>query len=119
MRKFILILAFTVAVLGFPVVNYALADNVTVLEQMDLDSRDWAVIRAKTAIKRSAHDPGSIRDVQPITDLLKVKIKGMPNCHFVIQVQYRGKNALGAMVLNQATIMFDNNYNVINISLLH
>lgn len=99
--------------------NYVQAGgNVTVLEQMPEDSMQWALIRAKTGVKRIAHDPGSISDLEPVSYLVKVKVKGMPACKYVMQVSYRGKNALGATVLNRATVMFDDEYNVLKISSL-
>lgn len=79
------------------------------------DTIHWATIRAKSGIKRVANDPNSITDVTPATELVRMRIKDFPNARFAMNVTYRGKNKYGALVMEKATILFDREYNVINV----
>ena len=79
------------------------------------DTMRWATIKAKSGIKRVANDPDSITDVTPITELVRMRIKDSPNARFVMNVTYRGKNKYGAEVMEKATILFDREYNVIDV----
>ena len=79
------------------------------------DTMRWATIKAKSGIKRVANDPDSITDVTPITELVRMRIKDFPNARFVMNVTYRGKNKYGAVVMEKATILFDREYNVIDV----
>lgn len=79
------------------------------------DTMRWATIKAKSGIKRVANDPDSISDVTPTTELVRIRIKDIPDARFSMSVSYRGKNKLGAMVLEEATVLFDKDYNAIKV----
>ncbi|WP_157134882.1 hypothetical protein [Bilophila sp. 4_1_30] len=75
----------------------------------------WARIKAKSGINGIANDPDSITDVTPTTELVRMRIKDIPDARFTMSVSYRGKNKLGAIVLEEATVVFNKNYDVIKV----
>ena len=79
------------------------------------DAMQWATIKAKSGIKSIANDPDSITDVTPTTELVRMRIKDIPNARFAMSVSYRGKNKLSAVVSEEATVVFNKNYDVIKI----
>lgn len=79
------------------------------------DTMQWATIKAKSGIKGIANDPDSITDVTPTTELIRMRIKDIPDARFAMSVSYRGKNKLSAVVSEEATVVFNKNYDVIKI----
>lgn len=63
--------------------------------------------RAAEALKRFAHDPSSVQDVQPLTGIVRVHVRGYPTCRYAITVEYRAKNALGGLVLKEGVVLLD------------
>lgn len=82
----------------------------------DSDSMRWATIKAKNGIKHIANDPDSIIDVSPITEIVRIRIKDIPDARYAMKVSYRGKNQYGAVVREEATIIFNRSYTVLSIS---
>ena len=63
--------------------------------------------RATEALKRFALDPNSVQDVQPLTGIVRVHVRGYPTCRYAITVRYRAKNAFGGLVLNEGIVLLD------------
>ena len=73
-------------------------------------NNDFALTRAKKAIKIFAHDPDSVTDVSAITNPVRIRIKQYPQCRYAIEVQFRAKNAFGALVKQTGVVLFDKDW---------
>lgn len=75
----------------------------------------WALVKAKQAIEKWAHDPSSVSDIEARSSAVRMRIKKYPNCRYGLSVQFRAKNRLGALVLNSAAVLYDSDWNVIQV----
>lgn len=79
------------------------------------DTGDIFIPRATSILKEYAHDPSSVTDVLPISKVIKVRATAFPECRYALKVTYRAKNGFGALVKQQAIILFNKYGNGINI----
>lgn len=69
--------------------------------------------KAKFLLRKYAHDPDSLKDVQILGPALRVRVKEYPNCRYAAKVSFRAKNAFGAVVRNEGVIFYDRGINPI------
>lgn len=75
-----------------------------------VNNERWALIRAERAIKNFAKDAKSVSDVVATSKPLRIRIKAYPSCRFAMQVRFRAKNSFGAMLANDATVLFNSDW---------
>lgn len=74
------------------------------------ENESWALTRAKSALKRFAKNPDSIKDVIALSKPVRIRIKQYPKCRYALQVQYMGQNSFGATSRHTGVVLFDSNW---------
>lgn len=73
-------------------------------------NESWALTRAKSALKRFAKNPDSIKDVTALTQPVRVRIKQYPQCRYALQVQYTAQNSFGATGRHTGVVLFNSEW---------
>lgn len=87
----------------------ASSEKIRIYEQYG--SKEWLqriTYPAKRALQKYAHDSESVQDVVATSEIFRVRMKDYPECRFLVRVSFRAKNTFGAVVKQQAIVIFDN-----------